>query len=315
MKWLRLLAVVAATIGSNTVAQAGITETLGLGDGCCKSCGTAPSCQPQCCQPTITRPCENTVHTYQRKISTLKPPCCNKCNAPKKCCSPCGNKSASYSPAPIQAVSSSNSCCQPKSCCPQKKTCCPKQNCCKKQCCADPCEIAELIYQSQTACYARQRRRALDKIGDKFDCTCNPEIMDALVYGLNDADEKVRAEAADEIGDQIRKSGQCCCKDKVTAALKAALADCDWRVRRQATEALEACGYCVVDGCCPKPCCKKSSCGGCSAGKPGLAPAPDPAGGKAAAPAPPEASKAYMPMPSHRVKSGNRLASLFGLLD
>jgi hypothetical protein len=87
--------------------------------------------------------------------------------------------------------------------------------------------------------------------------------------------------------------------------LKLALADCDWRVRRQAEEGLEACGYCLVDGCCPKPCCK-SSCGGCSGGTPA------PAEGKPA-PAPPAASKAYFP--SHRTKTSSRLASLFGLLD
>jgi hypothetical protein len=315
MKWLRLLTVVAATLGLNSDVQAGITERLGLNDGCCKSCAPAPSCQPQCCKPTITRPCDRTVHTYQRKLSTQKPPCCNKCCAPTKCCapapkccSPAGNKAAGIpSPLPgIQSVSVNlvgSGCCQPKSCCPKPK-CCPK-SCCEKQCCADPCEIAELIYQSQTACYARQRRRALDKLGDKFDCVCNPEIMDALVYGLNDADEKVRAEAADEIGDQIRKSGQCCCNDKVVAALKAALADCDWRVRRQAEEGLEACGYCLVDGCCPKPCCKSSCCG--SGGG-----SPAPAEGKPA-PAPPAASKAYIPV--NRMKTSSRLASLFGLLD
>ena len=30
-----------------------------------------------------------------------------------------------------------------------------------KCCCADPCEVAELIYKSQTACYGRQRARAV----------------------------------------------------------------------------------------------------------------------------------------------------------
>ena len=48
-----------------------------------------------------------------------------------------------------------------------------------------------------------------DKLGDKFDCVCNPEIMVALVYALNDCDEDVRKEAADEIGrrDDLDASG------------------------------------------------------------------------------------------------------------
>jgi len=52
-----------------------------------------------------------------------------------------------------------------------------------------------------TACYAKDRKSALDKLGRKYNCCCHPEIMNAFVYGLNDSDERVRREAADEIGD------------------------------------------------------------------------------------------------------------------
>ncbi|MCH7685242.1 MAG: HEAT repeat domain-containing protein [Planctomycetes bacterium] len=182
----------------------------------------------------------------------------------------------------------------------QPKKCCAAKKCCETKCCnADPCEIAELIYKSQTACYARDRRRALDRLGDRYDCKCNPEIMAALVYGLNDADEKVRKEAADEIGDQLRKN--CCCSKEVVAALTTALADCNWGVRRQAEEALEACGYEVVDGCCNP--CKKSCCGHGHSAEP--------------SPAPPSESKAvYSPTLRRRSSSqGRRLASLFNLFD
>eukprot|EP00913_Durusdinium_trenchii_P028448 g26676.t1 len=51
-----------------------------------------------------------------------------------------------------------------------------------------------------------------------------------MIYALNDADERVRAEAADEIGDQLRKN-PCCCSQNVIAALTAALGDCDKKDR------------------------------------------------------------------------------------
>ncbi|MEZ6034781.1 MAG: hypothetical protein R3C17_16935 [Planctomycetaceae bacterium] len=67
------------------------------------------------------------------------------------------------------------------------------------KCCNDDCcDIAKLIYTSMTACYARQRKAALDTLGRRYDCCCHPEIMNAFVYGLNDTDERVRREAADE---------------------------------------------------------------------------------------------------------------------
>ena len=127
-----------------------------------------------------------------------------------------------------------------------------------------------MIYISQTACYARQRRAALRRLGNRCDCICNPEIMTAFVYGLNDADERVRRCAADKIGDQIRKN--CCCCPEVVAALTCALGDCDRGVRRQAEQALRLCGYEIVDGCC-NTCCSTSGCGNSGCGTSGCAPA------------------------------------------
>jgi len=195
-----------------------------------------------------------------------------------------------------------------------------------KVCCADPCEVAELIYESQTACYAKQRRRAVRKLG-MYDCQCNPEVMCALIYALNDADERVRREAADEIGDMLRKNN-CCCSPEVTAALTCALADCDWLVRKQAEQALKICGYEIVDGCCETACapaCGAPACAApaCAAPADGAAPAPAPADEAAPAPAPPEDPKAYFPSRLRQQqqqtvrpsRQSSRLASLFGLLD
>ncbi|MCA9082631.1 MAG: HEAT repeat domain-containing protein [Planctomycetaceae bacterium] len=100
-----------------------------------------------------------------------------------------------------------------------------------------------------TGCYAADRRRAIHRLGDHFDCCCHPEIMNAFIYALNDADEHVRAKAADEIGDQIRRN-RCICGSPVIRALTTALGDCDPSVRRQAEQALKASGYRIEDGCC-----------------------------------------------------------------
>lgn len=176
-----------------------------------------------------------------------------------------------------------------------------------------------------TACYARQRRSAIHKLGNRYNCCCNPEIMNAFVYALNDADQRVRAEAADEIGDQIRKN-RCCCSPCVVSALTCALADCDRSVRRQAEEALELCGYEVVDGCC-NGCCDTGCCStGCTAGgcsthsvaTPTSAPAAEPATAPAAevvpAPAPPADPQAFFPSRLQKQSKGkSTLAGLFGM--
>lgn len=334
MKWFRFAGAVIATLGLTTAANAGLLDLFG-NHGSSKSCGCAPCSQPQCCKPTITMPCCPTVHTYQRKISDKKPPCCDTCCAPKSCCAPVAKCCA---PAPTKCCAPvAAKCCAPVAakcaapaaagCCAPKTSCCNTGCCQKTKCCnADPCEIAKLIYKSQTACYAKDRRSAIHELGDKFDCQCNPEIMVAFVYALNDADEEVRAEAADEIGDQL-KQHPCCCSKEVTAALTCALADCDRDVRKQAEEALEACGYCIVDGCCCESSCCNSGCDTCGQGMapttaPNAAPTPAPApNGAAPSPAPPEDPKAYFPsrlrqqQTKNNSKSPNRLANLFGLID
>ena len=149
--------------------------------------------------------------------------------------------------------------------------------------------------------------------------------MAALVYALNDCDERVRGEAADEIGDQVRRNGCCCMCSKTVEALTVALADCDRHVRHEAEEALEACGYEVVDCC--KPSCgaacgaKSGACAPagpacnpeCSApGAAPAAPAPvDHGGDVAPAPAPPEEKSARSLFP---IRRNNKLSNLFGLL-
>jgi len=78
--------------------------------------------------------------------------------------------------------------------------------------------------------------------------------MSAFIYGLNDADHRVRRTAADKIGDELRKN-KCCCSQCVVEALTIALADCDRGVRRQAEQALKQCGYDIVNPTCQKTVC------------------------------------------------------------
>lgn len=98
-------------------------------------------------------------------------------------------------------------------------------------------------------CYATHRRDAIHKLGDRYDCVCYPQVMNAFIYGLNDSDERVRSKAADEIGDQIRRN-RCICGPPAIQALQRALGDCDRGVRRQAEQALKLSGYNIVDGRC-----------------------------------------------------------------
>lgn len=177
------------------------------------------------------------------------------------------------------------------------------------------CEISKLIYTSQTACYAKDRARALRKLG-KFSCVCNPEIMSAFIYGLNDADERVREQAAEEIEDQVKKN-PCCCTAAVTLALQNALGDCDKGVRRKAEKALKRCGYNVVKGCCPKPGCTTGACGTTACAPAAHVPSCNaPVNGKTMTPepAPPVDGEAYYPARIRRTQAtkSSRLAGLFG---
>ncbi|MBX3449606.1 MAG: HEAT repeat domain-containing protein [Planctomycetaceae bacterium] len=356
----------------SSLADAGLFSLKG-GCGASKSCGCASTCQPECCKPVIVRPCGTTVHTYQRKCSTIKPPCCDTC-CPSNGCAPACAAPAACAPAPAcaapaacapapacaapaacapapacaapaacapapacaapAACAPAPACAAPAACAPAPAPCAPAcaapavcapapatcaapcapapATCaapcaptCGPVCCADPCEIAKLIYQSQTACYAKDRRAAIHKLGDRYDCVCNPEIMHAFVYALNDTDERVRRKAADEIGDQLRKN-PCCCNPCTVAALTCSLGDCDKWVRRQAEQALKLCGYEIVDGCCTPSC--TATCGTCAPGcgpAPTAAPMPMPMHEGAPAPVPPESAR----------RSGNSLSNLLGMLN
>lgn len=391
MRWIKFCGTMLATMSMASMAQAGL---FGHGGGCgsVKSCGCASTCQPACCKPVIVKPCCPNVYTYQRRLSDIKPPCCDTC-APATCCAPaalapacaapaacapapaacapacaapaaCAPAPAACAPAcaaPAPAVCApaaapacaapapavcAPACAAPAACAPacaapaptscatgcgysnsrhgglfanlrQKKhgwfrhggtncasTCAPVANSCAApaacaptcaapaQCCnADPCEIAQLIYVSQTACYAKDRRRAIHRLGDRYDCVCNPEIMHAFIYALNDTDERVREKAADEIGDQLRR--HCCCTPEVVAGLTHALGDCDRGVVRQSKQALELCGYEVVNGDCGPSCTASCAPAGCVNGgfAPGVQSAPAPAPEQIPAPVPPAARK------------------------
>lgn len=313
MRWIKFCGAVLTTLSMTTLANAGLFNLGGC--GAAKSCGCAPTHQPACCKPVIVKPCHRTVHNYQRQCVGIKPLCCDNC-APSSCCAPapaaCAPAPACCAPAPKPA------CCAPApapSACapaPAAATCAaPCAPACEpaKTCCnADPCKIAELIYESQTACYARQRRAAIHKLGDKYDCVCNPEIMAAFIYALNDADEHVRTKAADEIGDQIRKHG-CCCPD-VVAALTCALADCHRGVRREAEQALKLCGYDVVKG----DCCQTACSTGCNAGcAPASSCGPQSAPAPAAMPATEGVPAPVPPTEKTGLFKGRSLSTLLGM--
>jgi hypothetical protein len=349
MKWIALCSTTLLLLGLTTSADAGLFDRW-YGDAkCCDA-----DCAPECCAPTIVRPCHTTVHCYDRQCADAKPRCCDTHGV--GCCAPCcqtdccdevccdGGKSGWRLPnlfGKWRMPSWGGKGCCDTACC--DAPCC---ECCGGDgCCADPCELARLIYRAQTACYASDRARAIDELGDEYCCQCNPEIMTAFVYALNDCDERVRCEAADEIGDQI-ESCPCCCTPCIVGVLKCALADCDRGVRRQAEEALEACGYCIVDGCCRGTACCDAGCdvgcghtggyavphgdavlppGAYDEAAPGAVPgdlpadAPPTGGAPGDLPQPaadePPARAPSVPSPSANSESGagNRLARLFGL--
>ncbi len=246
------------------------------------------------------------------------------------CAAPCGDPSCA---APSCAAPAGEgcvvdpSCAAPSCAAPAGEGCVVDPSCaapagdgcgstCGEGCDEDACEIAKLIYTSMTDCYAKNRRNALDELGD-YDCSCHPEIMNAFVYGLNDTDERVRREAADEIGDAVR-SNSCCCSPTTVAALSCALADCDRGVRHQAEEALEACGYEIVDGNCDSCTegCANGACGAVHTAAPATA-APEPVAPAAEAvpaPAPPAEPQAFFPSRLHKkTASKSGLAGLFGM--
>ena len=244
-----VLPVVLVAIGFST-SQAGLfdrfntnlLEQLGL-----RKSKSAAECGPKAtavadCEPgkklreVVKEPCAPTLHTYQRQ--TARPlPGGQRCAKPPKPIAEC--ETAAEAAAVAQRVAAIS--------------------------------IARLIFQSQTSCYASDRRAAIHRLGDGYDCSKNPEILVAFVYALNDADESVRSKAADEIGDQVGQHPDCAAPE-VIAALKVALGDCDKRVRREVRQALDACRIDVVrvrDGSCVRPAAECAPKSGTPLKKPG----------------------------------------------
>jgi hypothetical protein len=326
-------------------------------DPCCRPVDTGcnKACDP-CCKPVdpiCAAPCTKPADPCCKPVD---PGCAAPCTKPADpCCKPVDPGCAAPCTKPACDPACAAPCkkvCDPVCAAPCKPACppvCAAAPCCDAPkigvihepiCCNyDPCEVAHWIYVSQTACYARQRAKALDILGDRFDCRCSPEIMCAFIYGLNDADERVRREAADSIRKQVRKHS-CCCNEKVVCALANALADCDRRVRKEAEKALRVCGYDVVD-CnqfavsCGQAACGQVACGnhgpamGHTAPKPTMAPpaaapmtpppapaapaAPAAAPATGAAPAPAAEPEAYFPSKLKTSKTRSGLSNLFGL--
>jgi hypothetical protein len=333
MKTLKACAALVAVLAAGDFADAARAGRCGAA----KCCECAPTNVAPCCRPVIQRPCGTNVYTYQRQISCLKPPCCNTGCGPRRCCRPCRRGCENVCGNGVCGNYDPNGNCCNNGCCNNRRgrracgdvcgsaPCChsddpgcqaPCQTACQPNPCCDAnaCAIAQLIYQSQTGCYARTRRAALRRLA-KYDCSCNPEIMSAFVYALNDAVETVRATAAAAIGDQVRRH-PCCCSPCIVNALTNALADCDRRVRRAAEKALCACGYEVVTPTCEAACDVQA----CSTGAmPSYSPAamPQPEIAPEQTPPPPAEPKAFLHKsePSlHTVSTKRSLRNVFGLL-
>ena len=251
MRYVYTLACVIGLIATSATVDAGL---FGLGRGN-RQVSCAEDCQ-SACRPRIARPSWINIFSHQRKTSA----CCDAgscttgcdatCCAPDRCGAACESSCRAPAACGCPACCGEGAICSPDGC-GDLLTGCFNANCHHDGCCspATRCEVAELISESKTACYARHRRSAIHKLGDHYDCCCHPEIMNAFIHALNDSDERVRAKAADEIGDQMRRN-RCVCGAPVICALKFSLADCDRGVRRQAEEALQLCGYDIVNGCC-----------------------------------------------------------------
>ncbi|MBL8850284.1 MAG: HEAT repeat domain-containing protein [Planctomycetaceae bacterium] len=308
-----------------------------------KCCECAPTCEPECCKPVIIRPQQNVYLYQRQLSCLKPPachdpcvdpcvdPCCDpcltgadvgvatcgpngECCAPKACF-PCNTPvGEQYAQCPTACGPSNHNCagncngeCGPNGHCCPTDPCCPADPCCPGEGCErdyeEACEVAQLIYQAQTACDAEDREAAVDDLTD-YDVCCYPEIMATLLYSLNDADPEVREEAADELGDVFEDHPEMatqCVIDHLTCAL----ADCNDDVVAQVEEALEQAGYEIVDACdVDDVCCVAgTNCApGCAPS--GYAPATQPAQpapmpmngeGAAPAPAPPQDTKAYFP--------------------
>lgn len=165
MKWFRVTSAVIATLGLTTAAHAGLLDLFGS-HGSSKSCGCVPSCQPQCCKPTIVKPCCPNIYTYQRKLSCLKPPCCDRCCAPKGCCQPMGKccvnpqQCAPTCAAPANCAPAAPANCAPAPACaapaPAPANCAPAcpPTCAAPAKCAPACAPATCAPACQPTCAA-----------------------------------------------------------------------------------------------------------------------------------------------------------------
>src|SRR5258708_32421415 len=105
MKWNTLYGAVVAMLGMVATAEAG--PIVLASHSCCgaeKSCGCAPTCQPQCCRPVICKPTCPKIYNYQR--SCAKPMCCTAApSCAPKCAAPapanCAAPAACAPPAPV----------------------------------------------------------------------------------------------------------------------------------------------------------------------------------------------------------------------
>ncbi len=224
--------------------EAGLLDHFKKKDNCDEA--GQPICSTIDSRPQIERPCCEIVRTYQRAFAQA-PVSCDSCTT--------GPSAQPCWPAPSESCDLNTGC---------SGTC--------------DAELAALILDSKTACYARQRRHAVIKMGNRFNCKSHPQLMPALVYAMNDADECVRAAATDKVGDQLRNN-PCCCAPYIICALKLSLSDCDHHVRVQAEQALIACGYVVASNK------SGTACGDACA--PGSLPAAIPAAPQQIAPEPP----------------------------
>ncbi len=208
------------------------------------------------CAPTSARVRQTRYIVPRRCVTDLK--ACDtsvaNCAAPDSCCTPVKMKGCDTTcAAPEQSGSVGKQFCADANNPNCDGICGPRVTVRSEK---EGWKLARLIYQAQTACHARDRLRAIHRIGDNYSCQCNPEIICALLHGLNDKDDNVREKAADEIGDQLRKN-PCCCTPELVQALSCALGDCDKGVVDQVEEALDACGFKIVDD---DACCEGSAC-------------------------------------------------------
>lgn len=254
MKSIRALATVVAVFGASTYAQAGLFDHLfghkggGTCDGCdaSKCCDCAPSCVPEVCKPVICRPTHRNVYEYQRRISCLKPPCCDEdsnqfwcvggpCGdgcGPGACAAPCGPMgcgpanacvapAAPCGPAPCAAP------CGPAPCAAPAGPCGPA-NACIAPCgpaanaCAAPCgPMAGACCPTGNACCpevccSREDACKVAKLIYRSQTACDPDD---------------REDAIDDLG-----SYDIVCYPEIMCAMVYALNDADPGVRAQAAD-------------------------------------------------------------------------------